>query len=80
MDIKMMSLEYSFNNQGETDCVSANFNGSQDKEYISARACIKPEDLAEGQNIDDLSRKQLEKLARARLMEITKVVEEPAEK
>lgn len=76
----MMSLEYSFNNQGETDYVSANFNGSQDKEYISARVCIKPEDLAEGQNIDDLSRKQLEKLARARLMEITKVVEEPAEK
>lgn len=78
MDIKMMSLEYSFNNQGETDCVSANFNASQDKEYISARVCVKPSDLAEGQDIDNLSRKQLERLARKRLAEVAAIVDEPA--
>lgn len=77
MNIKMMSLEYSFDNQGKTECVSANFNGDQDKEYISARVSIKPADLAEGQDIDDLSRKQLEKLARKRLAEVVAIVEEP---
>ena len=80
MDIRMMSLEYSFDAAGKTECVSALFNGNEDKEYINARVCVKPEDLAEGQDIDDLSRKQLEKLARARLEEVAKVVEEPAEK
>lgn len=80
MEIKMMSLEYSFDENGKTDYVSANFNGGQDKEYINARVCVTPADLAEEQDIDDLSRNQLEKLARARLAEIAAVSEQPAEK
>lgn len=76
----MMSLEYSFDATGKTECVNALFNANQDKEYINARVCVKPADLAEEQDIDDLSRKQLEKLARERLAEIAKVVEQPVEK
>lgn len=75
----MQSLEYNFDDQGNTTCVSALFNGNKEREYLNARVCVKKEDLAEGQDIDDLSRKQLEKLARARLTEIAKEAEKPTE-
>lgn len=79
MELIMQSLEYNFDDQGNTTCVSALFNGNQEREYLNARVCVKKEDLAEGQDIDDLSRKQLEKLTRARLTEIAKAAEKPTE-
>ena len=69
MDLIMQTLEYNFDDQGNTECVSAIFNGNLDREYLNARVCVNADEI-DG-DIDDLSRKQLEKLTRARLSEIT---------
>jgi len=74
----MGSLEYQFDNQGKTTSINVLFNASQGLEYLNARINITLDQLGEGTTLDDLNRKQLEELARQKLVEIVAVKEEPA--
>lgn len=76
MKVNLNKLSYNFDETGATTSVTAEFN-SQDTypEFLNARLEIVTDDLEEEQSFDDLSRKQLEKLARKKLAKITAYTE-----
>ncbi|MCY9806581.1 hypothetical protein OXT66_03325 [Lentilactobacillus senioris] len=66
MNITMNNLTYKFNGD-ETTGVSVGFNGNLDGNFISATILIDPTDLAADQTFDDVTKKELTELARAKL-------------
>lgn len=72
MSIILTRLAYNFDGNGETESITAEFSMSNAyPNTLNARLDLVKSGLAEGQNFDDLSRNQLEKVARKKLADIT---------
>jgi hypothetical protein len=71
MKINVTDLSYSFNNDNETVGTTVSFNGTEGQSYVSATIRLNQEDL-DGKNIDDLSKKEITALARAKMADFTK--------
>ena len=72
MNINLSRLAYNFDGNGETESITAEFNMSNAyPNTLTASLELVKSDLTEGQNFDDLSRNQLEKVARKKLAGIT---------
>lgn len=71
MNIKLSSLNYNFNDEGETNGISVTFTGNEPNggNYISANISITAEDLGE-KNFDDITRKEIESLGKAKLVRL----------
>lgn len=73
MQFKLTGLSYSLNNEGNTTMVVANMNGQTEgsSDYLSASIYLSSADLDEGTTFDDLSKNQLQALARKKLAKLT---------
>lgn len=67
MQIKMSNLNYNFDNNGNTTSINISFSGNEGSNFISATMVVTPDDLPQGvDTLDDLNRKQVQELGRAR--------------
>lgn len=73
MDIKLKNLEYAFDEDGNTTNISVSFNGYQDRQSISAVVLLEAADLPEGKGYDDLTKKDITSLGRAKLSNLVAV-------
>lgn len=73
MKIKLDSLRYEFDKDGNTQQITMGFSGRDDNtsNYLSANISILKEDLAD-KTFDDLSRNDVEEIGKTKLAELTK--------
>lgn len=70
--IKLTSIQYSFDEStAKTDSITCNFSVTSNRnEYINGNVTLLPGDLEEGTTLDDLTRKQIETLAKTRFAKL----------
>lgn len=75
MNLILTSLNYNLDSEGNTTSVTANLQGSVEgkADYLNARISMAKEDLPEGSSFDDMTKKQLQVLARTKLAAYTVV-------
>lgn len=77
MEIKLSKMAYNFDDNGAITSVNVEFNtpGEAYPDYLNARFELTKADLQEAQSFDEMTRKDLEKVARKKLAEVTAVKE-----
>ncbi|MFT8836851.1 VCBS domain-containing protein [Liquorilactobacillus satsumensis] len=73
MEITLNRIAYSFAADGTTQAVSVGLNGSQDNNAVSASIQLTAEDVTDGKTLDDLTKKDFQALAKAKLAKFTVV-------
>lgn len=70
--IRLTSIQYQFDNStAKTDSITCSFNVTSDRnEYINGNVTLLPSDLEESTTLDDLTRKQIETLAKTRFAKL----------
>lgn len=70
--IRLTSIQYQFDNStAKTDSITCSFNVTSDRnEYINGNVTLLPGDLEESTTLDDLTRKQIETLAKTRFAKL----------
>ena len=70
--IRLTSIQYQFDNStAKTDSITCSFNVTSERnEYINGNVTLLPGDLEESTTLDDLTRKQIEILAKARFAKL----------
>lgn len=70
--IRLTSIQYQFDNStAKTDSITCSFNVTSERnEYINGNVTLLPGDLEESTTLDDLTRKQIETLAKARFAKL----------
>ena len=70
--IRLTSIQYHFDgNTAKTDSIICNFSVTSDRnEYLNGNVTLLANDLGEGTTLDDLTRKQIETLAKARFSKL----------
>lgn len=70
--IRLTSIQYQFDNStAKTDSITCSFNVTSDRnEYINGNVTLLPGDLEESTSLDDLTRKQIETLAKTRFAKL----------
>lgn len=70
--IRLTSIQYQFDNStAKTDSITCSFNVTSDRnEYINGNVTLLAKDLEEGTTLDDLTRKQIETLAKTRFAKL----------
>lgn len=70
--IRLTSIQYQFDNStAKTDSITCNFSVTSDRnEYLNGNVTLLAKDLEEGTTLDDLTRKQIETLAKARFAKL----------
>ncbi|GED82645.1 hypothetical protein [Latilactobacillus curvatus] len=75
MDIRTTSLSYNFDSEGNTTSVTVSLSGQGGSDYINANMAVTAEDLTKDQTFDDLTKKDITTIARAKLAKATAVKE-----
>lgn len=70
--IKLTSIQYHFDDStAKTDSITCNFSVTSDRnEYLNGNVTLLAKDLEEGTTLDDLTRKQIETLAKTRFAKL----------
>lgn len=70
--MRLTSIQYHFDNStAKTDSITCNFSVTSDRnEYINGNVTLLPGDLEESTTLDDLTRKQIETLAKTRFAKL----------
>ena len=70
--IRLTSIQYQFDNStAKTDSITCSFNVTSERnEYINGNVTLLPGDLEESTTLDDLTRKQIETLAKTRFAKL----------
>lgn len=70
--IRLTSIQYQFDNStAKTDSITCSFNVTSERnEYINGNVTLLPGDLEESTSLDDLTRKQIETLAKTRFAKL----------
>ncbi|OXC06784.1 hypothetical protein AYP76_05980 [Ligilactobacillus agilis] len=70
--VRLTSIQYQFDNStAKTDSITCSFNVTSERnEYINGNVTLLPGDLEESTTLDDLTRKQIETLAKARFAKL----------
>lgn len=70
--IKLTSIQYQFDNStAKTDSITCNFSVTSDQnEYLNGNVTLLAKDLEESTTLDDLTRKQIETLAKTRFAKL----------
>lgn len=70
--IKLTSIQYQFDNStAKTDSITCNFSVTSDRnEYLNGNVTLLTKDLEESTSLDDLTRKQIETLAKTRFAKL----------
>lgn len=70
--IRLTSIQYQFDNStAKTDSITCSFNVTSERnEYINGNVTLLPVDLEESTTLDDLTRKQIETLAKTRFAKL----------
>lgn len=74
MKINVTSLNYKFNTEGTTEAVTVGLNGYDNENTLSTTLTISDSDVSD-KTLDDVTRKELETIAKKKLAELTKVTE-----
>lgn len=74
MKIKMKEMNYVFNEEGETTAVEAQYQNYEDGNSFTARVVITEGDL------DEMTRSQVDKAAKATLIEWLQIKNSPSKK
>lgn len=70
--IRLTSIQYHFDDsKAKTDSITCNFSVTSDRnEYLNGNVTLLTKDLEEGTTLDDLTRKQIETLAKTRFAKL----------
>lgn len=69
MNIKLQKIALSFDDQGNTTAVTVSYsNYDNNGDQFNAAVVIKNNDLTSGTTLDDLNRKEFDKLAREKMV------------
>lgn len=70
--IRLTSIQYQFDNStAKTDSITCNFSVTSDRnEYLNGNVTLLAKDLEESTILDDLTRKQIETLAKTRFAKL----------
>lgn len=70
--IRLTSIQYHFDDStAKTDSITCNFSVTSDRnEYLNGNVTLLTKDLEEGTTLDDLTRKQIETLAKTRFAKL----------
>lgn len=70
--IRLTSIQYHFDDStAKTDSITCNFSVMSDRnEYLNGNVTLLAKDLEEGTTLDDLTRKQIETLAKTRFAKL----------
>lgn len=70
--IRLTSIQYQFDSStAKTDSITCSFNVTSERnEYINGNVTLLPGDLEESTSLDDLTRKQIETLAKTRFAKL----------
>lgn len=70
--IRLTSIQYQFDNStAKTDSITCSFNVTSERnEYINGNVTLLQGDLEESTTLDDLTRKQIETLAKTRFAKL----------
>lgn len=70
--IRLTSIQYHFDDStAKTDSIKCNFSVTSDRnEYVNGNVTLLPGDLEESATLDDLTRKQIETLAKTRFAKL----------
>lgn len=71
MEIKTTSLEYKFDTDGSTKSIAVSLTGNDGTDYINANMAVTTDDLGDGQTFDDLTKKDITTIAKAKLAKAT---------
>ena len=66
MDTKVTTISYNLDNTGVTQSITVVIAGYENKESLTATVIIIQTDLATGKTFDDLTRKEIESIARGK--------------
>lgn len=70
--IRLTSIQYHFDDStAKTDSITCSFNVTSDRnEYLNGNVTLLAKDLEESTSLDDLTRKQIETLAKTRFAKL----------
>lgn len=74
MKINLSNLNYKFNAEGTTESITVGLNGYDETNTLTSTLAIIASDVSD-KTLDDLTRKELETIAKNKLAELTKVTE-----
>lgn len=74
MKINLSNLNYKFNAEGTTESITVGLNGYDETNTLTSTLAIIASDVSD-KTLDDLTRKELETIAKKKLAELTKVTE-----
>lgn len=74
MKINLSNLNYKFNAEGTTESITVGLNGYDETNTLTSTLAIVASDVSD-KTLDDLTRKELETIAKKKLAELTKVTE-----
>lgn len=72
MKINLSNLNYKFNAEGTTESITVGLNGYDETNTLTSTLAIIASDVSD-KTLDDLTRKELETIAKKKLAELTKV-------
>lgn len=72
MNIRMTELSYGIGEDGKTEATTVRFVGSEGKNYLNITIEITVLDIEDGKTLDDLTRKDIEAIARQKVSNITR--------
>lgn len=68
--MKTTNIQYNFNEDGTTQSINVSMKLDASPNYVSASVELSASDLTDSKTLDDLTRKQISDLARAKLVKI----------
>lgn len=78
MQILTKSVQYNFDNDGNTNSVSVGLQGQDSPNFVTSSMNVSASDLPTGQVLDDLSKNEIVAIARKKLAAFTAVSETSA--
>ena len=66
METKVTTISYNLDDQGNAQSITVVIAGYENKESLSATVIVVDSDLATGKTFDDLTRKEIESIARGK--------------
>lgn len=66
METKVTTISYNLDDQGNAQSITVVIAGYKNKESLSATVIVVDADLAEGKTFDDMTRKEIESIARGK--------------
>lgn len=72
MNIRMTELSYGIGEDGKTEAATVTFVGSKGRSYLNITIEITVMDVKNGKSLDDLTRKDIEAIARQKVSNITR--------